>query len=88
MKKILWALWSLVQIASIIAVYFLVAALMATVVGRIIPHYDEYRAIYDVQMVWIVWILWDRYYGPNATLLRGVAKTLRAAQKAKQEEDY
>lgn len=86
MNKIGRLIWMPFQLASVLAAYFLLAALLAVGVGHLIPHYDEYRAIYDVQMVWIVWMLYDRYYGPYSVLLRRTAKTLRKAQQA--EEDF
>ena len=80
MSFIFGVLLSVSQCLSIVVVYWLIGIGLAIVLPHYLPGYDEYSALNDTQAILLVLLLWDRFFGPYASLLKGVSKTLKAAQ--------
>ena len=85
MAIIFGAIFAVSQCLSIVVLYWCIAIALAVIMPRFIPGYDALNGLNDTQALLLVLLLWDRFYGPYSKLLRGVAKTLKAAQKRRAE---
>lgn len=84
MGLILGCIWYLFTAGLTIAGLGFVTIIFAFVVGWALnlPYYGPYEAFGDVQFILISLLIHDRYAGPYAKLLRGVAKYLPKRRKA------
>lgn len=89
MGFILGCMWYLFSAGITIAGLGFATVVFAFIVGWALnlPFYGPYEAFGDVQFILIALLIHDRYVGPYAKLLRGVAKYLPKGRKAVTESN-
>lgn len=81
-------LLSLTQLSAVITAYFSFAIIVTEIMSRALPGYTLPDGFGDTQAVLLIYLLWDRFYGPYASLLHGVAKNLNKAHARKKADAY